>query len=126
MIKTNTCDAITIPRLIAQNILNELIDLLKNEDINFQAYILSEIISNLQIDALSGLLDGNWYTATQIGRLLNISRNKVGKLTNMLNIKCNPDLAKNFIIKVNDYKYSYVWFYNEKVLGILQKHLSIK
>lgn len=126
MLKTNNCTDITIPRLIIQNILNDLIDLIKDEDIDFRTYILSEIISNVNIDALSVLIGSNWYSATQIGKLLNISRNKVGRLTNKLNIKYDPSLAKNFIIKINDFKYSNIWFYNEKVLYLLQEHINLK
>jgi hypothetical protein len=106
--------------------INDLIEYLPNCSVEFQAEVLQQVISKISPLAINKNLGDGWFTATQIAKELNISKQKFGRLVKELNIKDNPKLCKSFIIKVSNMKYSKVYFYKYRVKSLISKLLKNK
>jgi len=86
--------------------------------------LIYEVFSALDLDHRDVLLQGTWYTASEIGMLLNISKNKIGRISNKLNMKANPRLCVGVPVRIKDQKYTIQWYYNQDGADVISDFLQ--
>jgi hypothetical protein len=86
--------------------------------------LIYELFSALDLDHRDVLLQGIWYTASEIGELLDISKNKVGRISNHLNMKADPRLCVGIPVRIKDQKYTIQWYYNQDGADVIGNFLQ--
>lgn len=86
--------------------------------------LIYELFSALDLDHRDVLLQGTWYTASEIGEQLGISKNKVGRIANQLNMKTDPRLCVGVPVRIKDQKYTIQWYYNQDGADVIGSFLQ--
>jgi DNA-binding MarR family transcriptional regulator len=100
--------------------LNTIKETIKDEDSITQTLILKELMDVIKPEAIKPLISNDYLTVTEIAKQLNMSKQKVGRIINTLHIKENPIISKSFIVKINEQKYTKVWFYKKNVINLIK------
>lgn len=126
MIKYENVKELSIFDNYIEKVFEEFFEYLPLCSKTYQQVFMQKIISIVQQDILKNCIAKDLYTATDIANMLNISKQKVGKIANELNLKNNKKYVVSYIIKINEQKYSKIYFYNKKALKIIQNYLHQK
>jgi hypothetical protein len=104
------------------------IDAICDDDVlsslNSKKMIFYEIIDFLGLNIKDIVLQGRWYTASEIANILGVSKQKIGKIANEYGLKNNQNYSFATPVKINEKKYSFSWFYNERALTFFRKKLK--